>query len=400
MSRSFRILFVAALVLLVAISCSTRPAKDDIQLRMLKQEFARQHNAEYDVTLKTMLRRMELEVANADNPKDVAFDILILHGGGAAGGFAAGFLKGWGEIQDPVSTRPAFDYVTGASSGALLAPLAYIGNEDAYKLAYDVALDPPVFKTPGFFSLWPTRSSILPNTSLSEGINAVFDADVLQQIEDGAGQYRSLLISTTDLELGMARVWDLSYEADNSIQGLTVERMRQILLASTAIPGFFPPVEIDDHLYTDGGVAATMFLGIDAYGISKVAQQWLQRHPDTPMPTIRVWVIINAKMYVDARTVQAQYPDIAMRSIDIIMAYDRLKALFTLAFLIDEMNEQQGVQAELRHVFIPQDATIPTDVTQLGDKDIIRNLVDLGYRLGADPGSWTAGMPQIHRLPE
>ena len=176
--------------------------------------------------------------------------------------------------------------------------------------------------------------------------------------------------------------------------------MRQILLASTAIPGFFPPVEIDDHFYTDGSVAATMFLGIDAYGISQVAQQWLQRDPDTPMPTIRAWVIINAKMYVDAKTVQARCHDIAMRSIDIIMAYDRLKALFTRAFLIDEMNEQQGVQAELRHVFVPQDPTIPTDVTQLGDKKMICNLVNLGYRLGTDPGCWTAGIPQIHRLPE
>jgi hypothetical protein len=64
------------------------------------------------------------------------------------------------------------------------------------------------------------------------------------------------------------------------------------------------------------------------------------------------------------------------------------------------MNALEGVQAEFRHVFIPQDVTIPTDVTQLGDKTIIRSLVDLGYRLGADPDSWTVGAPEIHRLPE
>lgn len=58
MSRYSRILLV--------VGCSTRPAKDEGQLRLLKQEFARQSNAEYDATLKTTLRRMELEVANAD----------------------------------------------------------------------------------------------------------------------------------------------------------------------------------------------------------------------------------------------------------------------------------------------------------------------------------------------
>jgi len=139
---------------------------------------------------------------------------------------------------------------------------------------------------------------------------------------------------------------------------------------------------------------------MDAKGVKQVAQQWQQRHPDIPLPRIRIWVIINSKMYVDAQTIQARYPDIAMHSINIIMAYDRLKALFTLAFLVDEMEEVEGVRAEFRHVFIPEAATIPVDVTQLGDKGIIRRLVDLGYRMGADPVSWTEGAPQVHRLPE
>ena len=377
-----------------------RPEQEQNQLQSLKQAFARENNAEYDATLDIMLQRMELELANADNPEDVTFDILVLHGGGAAGGFAAGFLKGWGEIQDPEFRRPEFDYVTGASSGALLAPLAYIGNEQAYQLAYEVALQPPVFKTPGYFSLWPTRSSILPNTQLAEGIDSVFDVEVVQQIANGAREHRALLIAGTDLDLGMGRVWDLAYDAGNLPQQEAVERMRQVLLASTAIPGFFPPVELDGHLYTDGGVAATMFLGMDALGVKQVAQRWQQRHPDLRMPAIRIWVIINAKMYVDTQVVQAQYPDIAMRSINIMMAYDRMKALFMLAYLVDEMDDLDGVHAELRHVFIPEDATIPVDVTQLNDRDIIRNLVELGYKRGADPHSWNVGAPQVHRLPE
>ena len=400
MTKSVKALFLLALTLPVACGSPPRPEKDPAELQSMRQAFSRQNNAEYDAMLDTMLRRMEFEVANADDPRDVTFDILVLHGGGAAGGFAAGFLKGWGEVQDPAQKRPEFDYVTGASSGALLAPLAYIGSPEAYELAYEIALEPPVFKMPGYFSLWPTRSSILPNTALAEGIDAVFDAAILQAIRDGAREHRPLLISGTDLDLGMGHVWDLAYETGSLPQDQAQQRMRQILLASTAIPGFFPPVEIDGHLYTDGGVAATMFLGMDALGVKTVAQQWRQRHPETPMPAIRIWVIINAKMYVDPQTIQPHYPDIAMHSINIIMSYDRLKALFTLAFLVDEMEEVDGVRAELRHVFIPERAAVPVDVTQLGDKDIIRDLVELGFSMGADPASWTTGAPQVHRLPD
>ena len=399
-AHSRKTIYTFACCSLLSCGAEPRPEKAEDLLISMKQAFARQNNVEYDAALDMMLQRMELELANADNTEDATFDILVLHGGGAAGGFAAGFLKGWGEIRDPENQRPVFDYVTGASSGALLAPLAYIGTEQAYQLAYDVALEPPVFKTPGYFSLWPTRSSILPNTQLAEGIDSVFDAEVVQLIADGAREHRALLIGGTDLDLGMGRVWDLAYEAGSLPPDQAVERARQVLLASTAIPGFFPPVEIDGHLYTDGGVAATMFLGMDAFGVKKVAQQWRQRHPNLPMPVIRIWAIINAKMYVDPRVVQAQYPDIAMRSINIMMAYDRMKALFTLAYLVEEMKEVDGVRAEFRHVFIPDEATIPVDVTQLGDKDIIRRLVDLGYRMGADPVSWTEGAPQVHRLPE
>ena len=400
MSIFSKILCIFTIGCLVACGSLPRPTKDTVQLSSLKQAFVQQDNAEYDAVLENMLRRMELEVAKASNPQNVTFDILVIHGGGAAGGFASGFLKGWGKIQDPEYTRPEFDYVTGASSGALLAPLAFIGDRESYQRAYEIAYEPPIFEEPGFFSLWPTRSSIISNANLMEGINSVFDAEVLQQIIRGSLQHRSLLIGATDLELGMGRVWDLTLEVGNLSQVLALERMQQVLLASTAIPGYFPPVEIDGHLYTDGGVAATLFLGMDDNGVGWVAKQWQQRHPDVPMPTLRIWVIVNAKMFVDKQTVQPRYLEIAMRSINIAMSYDRLKALYMLAFQVDEMDEMEGVHTEFRYVFIPDEATVPVDVTQLGDKEIIRNLVDLGYKQGSDPDSWTHGPPQVHRLQE
>ena len=50
--------------------------------------------------------------------------ILAISGGGANGAFGAGFLEGWTETGQ----RPVFRLVTGVSTGALIAPFAFLGG--------------------------------------------------------------------------------------------------------------------------------------------------------------------------------------------------------------------------------------------------------------------------------
>ncbi|MBL8527621.1 MAG: patatin-like phospholipase family protein, partial [Burkholderiales bacterium] len=59
-------------------------------------------------------------------------DILIVSGGGDWGAFGAGFLKGWQKVpaQHPLA-KPEFDAVTGVSTGALIAPFAFLGDEQS-----------------------------------------------------------------------------------------------------------------------------------------------------------------------------------------------------------------------------------------------------------------------------
>ncbi len=59
-----------------------------------------------------------------------AFSILALSGGGEHGAFGAGLLCGWSENGH----RPTFSIVTGISTGALMAPFAFLGS------AYDPRL--------------------------------------------------------------------------------------------------------------------------------------------------------------------------------------------------------------------------------------------------------------------
>lgn len=51
--------------------------------------------------------------------------MLVISGGGANGAFGAGVLAGW----SAVGTRPQFSVVSGVSTGAMIAPFAFLGSD-------------------------------------------------------------------------------------------------------------------------------------------------------------------------------------------------------------------------------------------------------------------------------
>ena len=73
-----------------------------------------------------LLARVE---AKARSPQ-ATIDFLILSGGGDWGAFGAGVLKGWGRVTGEMA-RPQFDVVTGVSTGALIAPFAFLGDDES-----------------------------------------------------------------------------------------------------------------------------------------------------------------------------------------------------------------------------------------------------------------------------
>jgi len=70
-------------------------------------------------------------------------DYLIISGGGDWGAFGASILKGWGKIpkSEPLA-RPKFDVVTGVSTGALIAPFAYLGDDESIERIVALYRDP------------------------------------------------------------------------------------------------------------------------------------------------------------------------------------------------------------------------------------------------------------------
>jgi Patatin-like phospholipase len=58
----------------------------------------------------------------------VVWNLMLISGGGDWGAFGAGFLKGWSRVQGPLS-KPEPDVVTGVSTGALISPFAFLGDD-------------------------------------------------------------------------------------------------------------------------------------------------------------------------------------------------------------------------------------------------------------------------------
>src|SRR5262249_13344375 len=74
--------------------------------------------------LRTFADRTRTAMSAADPPAKPG-KFLALSGGGMYGAYSVGVLSGW----TATGTRPAFDVVTGGSTGALVATDAFLGWE-------------------------------------------------------------------------------------------------------------------------------------------------------------------------------------------------------------------------------------------------------------------------------
>ncbi len=167
---------------------------------------------------------------------------LVLSGGGAKGAYEAGVAAAFAERGLPIRL------VAGSSAGALNAAMIAAGRagrleamwrgitrEQIYTLRAPVILS-------GFLPGWLTllvlneTSSLFDPAPLRQLITSALDFDAIR-----ASPVR-LLVTATDLAGREKRVFDN--------RTVTVDA----LMAASAVPGLFPPVEVDGALLVDGGL--------------------------------------------------------------------------------------------------------------------------------------------------
>jgi hypothetical protein len=185
-------------------------------------------------------------------------DVLVLSGGSDNGAFGAGLLCGWTEHGD----RPIFKVITGFSTGALLAILAFLGSgyDKLLKTLFTTISAKDIFKIRNVFSIL-TSDAIADNRPLADLLARYIDAAILAEIAKQYRRGRRIFVCTTQLSSQRLVVWDLgAIAASQHLQALAL--LRKILLASAALPGIFPPVyfkvraggQTYEEIHVDGAI--------------------------------------------------------------------------------------------------------------------------------------------------
>ncbi len=313
-------------------------------------------------------------------------NILTLSGGGSDGAYGAGLLVGWTEHGD----RPQFDFVTGISTGAMMAPLAFLGSkyDPQLKEAYTTLSDSDVATPQIFAAVIGTADSLADTAPLKALVAKYMTAEMLTEIAEEHRKGRILMIGTTNLDAQRSVIWDIgAIAASGSPDSLNL--IRQIILASAAIPGAFPPVEINvtadgkqfQEMHVDGGVTRQVFLYPPGYSPKAVdkAIGWKVKR--------RLYIVRNTKIDPEFAVTKDNLIPIAARSISTLIKTQGIGDLYQ----IYTTAKRDGVDYNL--AYIPSDFTV---VAKSGfDKAYMNALFQRGYELGRAGYKWHKEPPGL-----
>ena len=321
-------------------------------------------------------------------------DVLIVSGGGDWGAFGAGFLKGWGTVPPGAMARPVFDVVTGVSTGALIAPFAFLGDKASIDQVVRLYRNPKKdwVRRRGLFSIL-NAPSFAKIPGLERELGKALDLPAVERIADAGADGRLLLVTATNIDTEEVQVWDMVEQARAAVNERSTHRVREVLLASSALPGVFPPREIDGVMYVDGGVTGNiLYAGRGARRDEEsFLARWRSQYPAVRAPRIRYWVIFNNEVRWPPETVQPKWSSLLLKSSTASTRAATLNSMRQLFLLAELARLKHQADVEVRFVAIPDGWTPPNPAPF--DRKSMNALADLGEAMGADPDSWRTEPP-------
>ncbi len=325
-------------------------------------------------------RSLEADLAAGRKP---SIDILTLSGGGDWGAYGAGFLHAWSQIPaDDARAMPQFDLITGVSAGALIAPYAYLGMfdrvDDLFRSSTtDWAREHKLYGLASGTALYDI-------SDLEDRIRDELEKTIVPVLRTRTDAQRSLVVATSDLDLGLLRLWDL--------QALSTDpkRVYEVQRAAIAIPAAFEPVVIDGTLQADAGVLMQLVAVGHGHGLVKVMESWNARHPEAPA-RLRYWIVVNNRTHEPPTTVQPSWHGSLLRTSTMMLKAGILAPLKNLA-LRTQVLRSRGIDAELHWTAIPPDFPIDEKLNPF-DPRTTRSLSDLGRSAALSDKPWRDEAP-------
>ncbi|MBS0189716.1 MAG: patatin-like phospholipase family protein [Phycisphaerales bacterium] len=378
--------FLIASLTLTLAGCSSTRQIPEAQLREMAARDDEAFRAEFRGAVSRLLDRVSRRMEQ--NPSEpVTIHVLALSGGGDYGAFGAGMLVGWKNAPGEFK-RPDFDAVTGVSTGSMLAPFAYVGTDESYHAIESFYQNPKPdwveMHWPFFF--WPSNESFATIPGLRRDIKSALDHKFAGEMAAQAEQGKLLLVAASNLDLSKQRYWDLGPLAIEGFKQGNLDQVELRMLASSAIPVVFPPVQIGDFLYADGGVTANVLLKLDPKDPDGFIQLWQKKFKGKPIPRVRYWIVINNQIHPAPAAVQERWPSIVSPALAMSIRSGTLAEVRWLAAEAMYVNAEYGADIEVRTMAIPDDWRPPVK----GDfkKETMDSLAELGEKMGADPNAW------------
>ncbi len=310
---------------------------------------------------------------------------LAISGGGDNGAFGAGLLAGWTKVGD----RPVFKLVTGVSTGALIAPFAFLGSayDDKLKALYtgismkDIAEQRPIWSA--FFS-----DALADATPLYRLVEKSVTQEMLDAIAAEYAKGRILLIGTTNLDARRAVIWNVT-EIAATHRSDALALVHKILLASAAIPGTFPPVMIEveeggkryQEMHVDGGTANQVFVYPAASDLAKLSKE------NDAVRARTLYIIRNARLDPEWAQVDRRALPIATRAIACLIQYQGIGDLYRIYTIA------RRDHVDYRLAYIP--ASFQTPHTTEFDTAYMQSLFGTAFDLAAGGHEWETHPPVL-----
>jgi hypothetical protein len=366
---------VALLMLLLAVACtsSTRNALPEADFLLATVLDGAEVRAWGDIKDNFWL---ELKSTSQENERLAGImhqehDYLLISGGGGNGAYGAGVLNGWSKQ----GSRPEFTVVTGVSTGALIAPFAFLGqqHDDLLRKLYTSINSDDIFKKRGLSALW-SSDAVSDTTPMYNLIAQYFDEQLVEALSNEYQRGRTLLIGTTNLDAGRPVTWDVTKIAASGHSD-SLSLIRQILLASAAIPGAFPPVYIQvqtpdgktyDEMHVDGGISSQLFFYPSDLDWNAITERLdVQGKP-------RIWVIRNAFIVPDYKVIEPRIFPILGRAVNSLIRTQGIGDLFRVGSLAT----RDGL--EMQVTFIPANVELGVESNETFDPAYMSVLFELG----------------------
>ncbi len=311
--------------------------------------------------------------------KQGSVNILALSGGGPDGAYGAGVLNGWTETGQ----RPQFDVVTGISTGAIIAPFAFLGPEyDAAIRRFYTTTDTTRVARFRVVGALVGGGALADNKPLADAIAEELTDAIIRKIGQEHQKGRRLIVGTTNIDAERPVLWDIGALASADTPE-SFALVRKVILASAAIPVLFTPVRIPvtdglttkEELHVDGALTQQIFVYPANLPMKRtLAEVGLANAENT------IWLIHNKRLEPRFEAQSTRLASMAGRTLSTLI---RSQSYGDIAFII-ALAKRDGLR--VNGLAVPK--RFSEKPTQAFDPAYMKKLYELGVEDGRQAKSW------------